>query len=353
MTAGHWDSLPLFALVDGAEFGPGLSDQQAEFLAREHRIVVLGKWVGRTRHGSTEAGNAVALRRLKELNPAVQVLCFWAVNDQFSDFYESSAVGRVPRDFVLRSPAGGDYITMPHHPDIFAWNTANPALREWWVSTIVARLLGEGYDGVHVDGIKQYVMRSHVHAAVLGEEPARDLAAGVGEMLAGLRTALAGSGKLIVYNGIKSSPAWTDGGARYLDAGLADGVLLESFGGGAPPSHEPAWMVADMDLALNLARHDRTIVFGTRPEAGRNAGDSLQFSLACFLCCAGPRSYFRFPLPGLGRERLAPYLRPIGPPRSPAERFDDGTRFRRDFEHVSVDVNVSSRAVRIDWAADG
>ncbi|GIF08242.1 putative glycoside hydrolase [Actinoplanes siamensis] len=349
MTTGHWDSLPLFAHVDGAEYGDGLTDAQAEFLAHEHRIVVLGKWVGRTRHGSTEAGNAIALRRLKEINPDLRVHCFWAVNDQFSAFHAAAAVARVPQDYIVRHPDGGEYLSMPHHQDIFAWDTSHPELRKWWVTTIVDRVLEEGWDGVHVDGIKQYVMRRHVKAAALGHEVAAALAAGVDILLADLRAAL--PDRPILYNGIKSSPWWPDGGRRYLDAGLADGVLLESFGCGAAPSAEPAWMLADLDLVSALDRRNKVVVFGSKPDARPDPAEALRFSLACFLCSAGSNSYLRFPLPGLGRETFAPYLRPIGAPRGPAERLDGGLRLRRDFERVSVEVDLDTGAARFDWAA--
>ena len=342
MGPAHWDSLPLAACVDGAEHGDGLSPEQAEFLANTHRIVVLGKWVGRDRHGSSEKGNAVALRQLKAVNPDVLVCCFWAVNDQFSAFYESASRDSVPREFLLFSPGGGEHISMPHHPDIYAWDTANPALRAWWVETVVGRVLADGYDGVHVDGIKPYVLRSHVVAAALGDEVARGVAAGVDAMMADLRAALAGTGKLVLYNGIKSSHLWPDGGTRYLTAGLADGVLLESFGCGSHPSPSPAAMAADMDLVARVDGSGGTALFGSKPDSP----DAFGFSLACFLCCAGENSFFRFPLPGLGLDAFAPYLRPFGTP-GPVER--DGTRYRREFEHASVEVDLATRAARINW----
>ena len=352
MTAAHWNSLPLFAHVDGAEYGEGLSREQAEFLATSHRIVVLGKWIGHTTHGSAEAGNAVALRQLKDINPDVQVYCFWAIKDQFGWFYDSAKIERMPSDFVLRTREGSDYVSMAHHPEVLAWNTANPAMRDWWVSTIMDRVLGGGFDGLLVDGIKPYIMRSHELAAAVGDDVAAEVGAGVDTLLADLREKLSRSGIPIVYNGIKTSPLWSDGGVRYLDSGLADGVMLESFGCGTAPSHEPASMATDMELVSSIDRRGKVVVFGAKADTRPDPADSVKFSLVCFLCCAGSNSYFRMPLPDVGREALAPYVRPIGAPRSPAERDADGIRWRREFEHVSVEVDIASGAAHLHWADD-
>lgn len=353
MAREHWDTVPLFAYLEGERFGNGLSDEELSLLAEHYQVVVLGKWVGRLRRGSAEAGNVEALDQLKQRNPELPVYCWWSVKDCPTLFFDSMAEGRLPDDYFARDLDGELYFSVPEHPDVLAWNTANPDMRRWWVTTIVDHVLTQGFDGVLIDGVKRYVMRSDVIAQVLGDDVSRGIAAGVDALMTDLHGALADTGKATVYNGIKTGPQWADGGTGYLDTDLANGVMLESFGRGSPPSSEPAAMVADMSIVTRIANQDKAVLFVAGPQTPPSPDRAFEFALACFLCCAGDNSYFQFA--GLSLTTHGPnraYHRPLGAPRGPAEPTSDALGLRRDFEHASVNVDVSTGRSTISWFVD-
>ncbi|MEV2225917.1 putative glycoside hydrolase [Nocardia vinacea] len=350
MSNGHWDKVPLFAHLDGPDFGLGIADSDASSIGNRSRIVILGKWVGFVKRGSAESGILESFRQIKKANSGTQVYFPWSACDYFPRFYASMSGNRQCEDYALRIRRDGKLHTPTSgHADALLWDTSNPEMREWWVTTIADEVRREGYDGVYVDGIKQFVMRQNEAARYIGARLAHDLAAGVDEMMGKLRCALIPLGTSIIYNGAKTSPQWPDGGTRFADNGLADGVLLQSFGRNSSPSPEPAAMAADMDIVARLSRRRRIVAFTAGPDTVPESAAALEFSLACFLCCAGEDSYFRFADPGLDVRSCAIYDRELGPPESGVQLIDGKMRYARNFENATVEADLVSRTARIVW----
>ncbi|MGK8504501.1 putative glycoside hydrolase [Nocardia asiatica] len=323
-------------------------------IANRCEIVILGKWLGRTKWGNTEAGSADAFDRIKADNPTTQVFYSWSACDYFTSFYESMQDGKLPELYALKVPDGNEYGYLNSwHSDALFWDTSNREMREWWVECISDEVRRIGYDGVYVDGIKQYVMRLEEMRTIAGHELADQLATGVSKMMSALRAELRPYGTKVIYNGIKHSPLWPDGGARFVYDDLADGVLLESFGRNAPPSPEPSAMVADMSLAASLDASERIVAFTAGRDTAPNNPKVLEFAIGCFLACAGDNSFFRFVEDRDDLHSSELYGRSLGPPKGPAEKKEASLAYSREFEYATVDVDIDTRKARIVWKARG
>ncbi|WP_241474281.1 putative glycoside hydrolase [Mycolicibacterium neoaurum] len=350
MNKRRWDRVPTFAYLDGPNYAFGIPDEQLNLISERISFVILGKWVGRLKCGSSESGSAAAMKQIKLRNPHVGVYFSWSACDYFTAFYKSMERGRLPESYAVRALdfEKNGYLASTHADALF-WNTSHANMRNWWVSTVEHEVRRVGYDGVYVDGIKQYILRKEEIGEIVGESLAIQLADGVHSMMADLRDAPGLGRTSIIYNGIKSSPEWPDGGSRFVEKELADGVVLESFGMNSAPSPEPEAMAADMALVSTLDGRGNLVAFTSGEDTCPGSSNALEFGLACFLCCAGENSYFRFS--GSDAEAqfrdLSEYV--VGPPRTVLQQDRGSMTFRREFECATVEVDLKARESHIQW----
>ena len=81
------------------------------------------------------------------------------------------------------------------------------------------------------------------------------------------------------------------------------------------------------------------------------AARNITFPLAGFLIAAGPNCYFQYTW-GWSSDNgtfdwYPEFDKPLGAPKGDATR--DGFKYTREFEHVSVFVDLETKTGRIDW----
>ncbi|NBQ57215.1 MAG: hypothetical protein EBU32_02250 [Opitutaceae bacterium] len=343
-----WDRVPL-----NIHFGKrpaDLTDAEVEFVARHSSLIALEKSHGVTPHGSTEAGIADSARRITQRNPAAKVLFYF---NAFINWSGYDAFKTYRPEWTLRS-ASGEIIKHPSgtpRPD-----PSNADFREWWSDVVANANRSAPLGGVFIDALPQAL--TPALAKQVGEEKARDIVAGLREMI-NLTKRKLGPDRFVVANGLRTTDF-----REILDWEGIDGVMIEHFG--AFKTDSPTDIKTDLDsIALAAAKGKFVVIKGwpgfnwldkemmQRPYAEllRLARESLTFPLACFLIAAQPGSHFCYSWGYTDTHGMldayAEFDRPLGPPKTDA--VWTGLTATREFAHASVWVDLTSKQARIDW----
>jgi hypothetical protein len=343
-----WSHVPVnihFGQTDG-----DLTDAQIDFLSGHADIVTLEKGHGAGVHGSTERGIAETARRIKARNPHVKVLFYF---NTFINWPRYESFESYNPEWTLRGPTGE---ILTHRSGRPRPDLSNPAFREWW-SDVVAREMRRGpVDGLFADALAQALQPGL--ARTLGGAKARAVATGLEEMMV-LTKRKIGPDKIILANGTRGVE-----NRGLLDWPGVDGIMIEHFD--AFSSRQPEQLKADLDTMELAAQRGKLVSLKgwpgftwmddetmKRPKAEllAVARDRITFPLACFLVAAQPGGYFCYSW-GYRESHgtLDPYpelRRPLGPPKSAATW--NGLQATREFEHVSVWVDLETKRARLDW----
>jgi hypothetical protein len=206
--------------------------------------------------------------------------------------------------------------------------------------------------------------------AEIGKAKKDGVLEGYTSMVAETRRAL-GPDKLMVANVLR---------ARFADSGMDrlrafDGSYIEAFETTVGKIPVKDYVAKGIAAFQEAARQGFVIAFTAGlgeegPEAGKaneartdeirtglkneQASDRrFQYILALFLVCAEKNSYF-CPHDGYDAKKSKLWMkpcpefeRPLGAPKGPAVRA--GYTYTREFEHVSVCVDIEQKNARIDW----
>lgn len=331
---GHWDEVPLYGHLGKPT---AFTDAEVTFLVNNYSIV-LEKFMGKAQKNNAEAASAAACAQIKKKSPKTQVFYYWNSAVDWVDLYASTK--SLPSAYTLTQTNGKPFVP---RADTLGFDTSNPDLRSWWVDQAANQVTKVGYDGVFIDGIKRYAERTDILVPLIGAKKQKDVTAGLGTMMSALRAKL-GTGKTIIYNGIDYSPAyWADGGKLYLDQ--TDGVMLEKFDG------PTAQLAGNMDLCQQVAQAGKMIAFCG---SGPLQASGVDFPLACFLCVAGAKSYFRYARLGDWMsdsgvlQSFPQFQKQLGAPAGPATK--NGLTYTRTFQHAKVSADVQAGKGIIVWS---
>jgi hypothetical protein len=361
LPAFSWDRLPRYMHIR----------KESAFTADELRylasfpLVTFEKYTGNKDSGSPEAGTLAAARAVKAINPATKVLYYRNVIVHYGGYAADAALTNVPNAFLV-GRNGSDKLVRGRVP---AYDLANPKVRDWWVANAKQVCADPAIDGLFLDGNVKVLEPSYLLGEI-GKAKKESVLDGYTAMMEATRRAL-GPEKLMLANVLR---------ARFPDSGMGrlrafDGSYIEAFettvgkipvkdyvAKGITAFQEAARQGAVIAFTAGLgeesgdagkANEARTDEIRTAPKKEDVSDHRFQYLLALFLICAEKHSYF-FAHDGYDaknstqwRKPRPEFERPLGAPKGPAVRA--GYTYTREFEHVSVFVDIEQKTARIDW----
>ena len=344
-----WDRVPLYAHLG---IGAGLKPEQYEFLADHFNLITFTG--GILRDASVEPNIAATARAIKQRNPRAKVLFYWASDMPKHQWKDSNAT----------FPEGGYLHVKKKRKDSLQFDVRRQDVRDWWSGIAGKTVHQYGCDGIFVDGATAG-RPDGPWSKMVGAEQAAVMDQGVFTMLKQAREKM-GPGKLILFNPLHGYDKDHPGlGEQYLP--VTDGAMVDDFDRGANVRQQsPEYLASTIEVMRKAARDDKIVIFKGWPgftwwsdkelmkkpheEQLRVAREQIIFPLACFLTGAGRHCYFCYTWGWLGEygtfDWYPEFDKKLGAPKGEATR--DGWIFRRDFEHVSVFVDVEKKTAKIN-----
>jgi len=342
-----WEHVPVYAHV--GKTSDDFTTEELDFLAKHFNFITIEKDQASHKHGSTEAGFAVAAREIKQRNPHAKVLFYWNASlDTASNRGGYQAMQTFPTDGFLNGSQGKPVLRRKTVPN---YDLTRPDVRGWWSDAAAKAVREYGADGIFADAMGQSRDKG------LDDKKLAALVAARVDLLEETRRKI-GPDKLIVYNGLMK-----DDPKKLLQ--FADGAMIESFD--HPKYGEGKEELAAFFEATHAAAQDGKIVllkgwpgFSFREtdmmqkphdELLRLARERITFPLACFLVAAEPNCYFCYTW-GYREKHgtfdwYPEFNKPLGAPLGEAKKT--GWSYQREFAHASVSVNLETKTARIDW----
>jgi len=238
------------------------------------------------------------------------------------------------------------------------YDLSNPEVRKWWTDVAKKAVVDGSSDGVFMDAFPQIVASANM--AIWGEEKYIAIQEGLKEIIRTTRGKI-GADKLIVYNGIRSTPQNKIG---YDFPEYTDAVMIEHFGSFQSGSKE--CMLADIQEMIKAGKLGKIVVLKTWPgftfiepeamkmpqnEKREIAKKNITFPLACFLVGAQKYSYliynWGYRIENGCMDWYPEFDKPLGKPLCDAVM--NGWELSREFEHVSVWVNLETKEAKLNW----
>jgi hypothetical protein len=346
-----WDKVPV-AFHFGKE--GDLSSDDVKFISSHSNFIVLEKGHGLPKYKNTETGIEEDAKRLKKLNPDIKVIFYW---NSFLDYsmYEAHNVYENHPEWWLKTLDGSYDLK---NGKIKRYDLSNPKVREWWVETAKKQILNGSTDGVFMDAFIQ--VTSPANKKLWGEAKFNSIQEGLKILIEETRAVL-GNDKLIVYNGIRSTPRRNVGNA-FPDH--TDAVMIEHFGILQSASKES--MLKDIQEMEKAGKTGKIVVFKgwpgyawihkgfmSKPHKEKQiiSKENITFPLASFLAGAQENSYFiynwgyRFKHGAL--DWYPEFDKPLGKPLH--DMKVNKWQLTRDFEHASIWVNLETKEANIIW----
>jgi hypothetical protein len=361
LPAFSWDRVPRYMHI---RKDTAFSADEIRYLA-SFPLVTFEKYTGNKDFGSPEAGTLAAARAVKAINPATKVLYYRNVIVHYGGYAADAALTNVASAFLV----GKDNNDKLVRGKVPAYDLTNAKVRDWWVGNAKQVCADPAIDGLFLDGNVKVLEPTYLLAEI-GKAKKDGVLEGYTSMIAETRQAL-GPDKLMVANVLR---------ARFPDAGMDrlrafDGSYIEAFETTVGKIPVKDYVAKGIAAFQEAARQGFVIAFTAGlgeegPEAGKaneartdeirtglkneQASDRrFQYILALFLVCAEKNSYF-CPHDGYDAKKSKLWMkpcpefeRPLGEPKGPAVRA--GYTYKREFEHVSVCVDIEQKTARIDW----
>jgi len=347
-----WDKVPIafhFGKSDGL-----LTKAEAQFVASRSNFICLEKGHASHTLGSTEAGIEAEARQLKELNPKMKVIFYW---NTFLDYgmYDAHDEYAERPEWWLRKRDGALDLK---NGQLMRYDLSNPDFREWWTDIAAKAVLEGSSDGVFMDAFPQVI--SEANRKLWGDVKYEAIQQGLLDIIRETREKI-GDDKLIVYNGIRSTPSWSMG---LVAPEHTDAAMIEHFGNFQSSTKE--MMLRDILEMESAGKSGKIVVM--KGWAGftfidqeamakplevkqRIAKESLLFPLACFLAGAQENSYFiynwGYRMANGCLEWYPEFDKPLGNPLGDMVR--NGWELSREYAHASVWVDLESKEAEIQW----
>ncbi|WP_299668817.1 putative glycoside hydrolase [uncultured Polaribacter sp.] len=331
-----------------------LTNDEAKFIASHSNFIVLEKGHGLPTYKNTETGIKHDAKKLKKLSPNIKVIFYW---NAFLDYpmYKAHNVYNNHPEWWLRKKDGELDFKNKH---IKRYDLSNSELRKWWVETAKKEIVNGATDGVFMDAFIQ--VASKANTELWGQEKYNAIQQGLKDLIKETRKAL-GDDKLIVYNGIRSTPN-TNTGNNFPEH--TDAVMIEHFG--IIKSNSKESMLKDIQEMEKAGKMGKIVVFKGWPgytwidkdfmakplkEKQKISKKNITFPLASFLAGAQENSYFiynwgyRFIHGAI--DWYPEFDKPLGKPLH--EMKISGWELTRDFEHAAIWVNLETKKAKIHW----
>jgi hypothetical protein len=356
-----WDRLPLYTHVRKvAAFTP----EELNYLAT-FPLITFEKTTGAHTYGSTDAGTIAAAKAVKAINPKSRILFYRNVFVHYGGYSFDQELEGIDAWFIRDQWGRGKFVRERAE----AYDLTNPDLTDWWVRTAAGGCADDAIDGLFLDG--NIKVLSHYRRGAFQPGQKEAIAAAYHDMMKETRAALP-EGKLMLANIIRAM--LPDSGMKALEH--FDGSYLEGFTLPVGDTGSADYIVKGIEAVQTAARQGKIIAMTLG--LGESAADEdkvddsrakldglsglqkrINYYIALFLVCAEKYSYLNLHdgycvdtrngrcMSKVWLKRFPEYDRPLGPPKGPAKR--DGYVFTREFEHVSVRVDVESQVGEVVW----
>ncbi len=347
-----WDKVPVafhFAKRTGL-----MTPEEANFVVSHASFICLEKGHGGSEFKSTEEGIEKEAQQLKRLNPNMKVIFYWNTFLDYPMFEAHEEYSQHPEWWLKTKDGDLDL----KNGNIKRYDLSNPEVRNWW-SDVAKKALDEGSsDGVFMDAFPQIAASGNKQ--LWGEDKYQAIQQGLKDVIRETRQKV-GANKLIVYNGIRSTP---DQKIGYDFPEHTDAVMIEHFGNFNSGSKE--CMMADIQAMSDAGKQGKIVVLKAWPgftfidqeakklpldEKRKMAQKNITFPLACFLAGAQKHSYFIYNWGYVidnGCLEWYPELdRPLGEPLG--DVTINGWELNREFEYLSVWVNLETKEAKLNW----
>jgi len=347
-----WDKVPV-----AFHFGKSnslMTEAEANFVASRSNFICLEKGHAVKQFGDTETGIEKEAQQLKKLNPDMKVIFYWNTFLDYAMYKAHEEYGKHP-EWWLRTKDGD--LDLKNN-SLKRYDLSNPAVRQWW-TTVASEAVNKGSaDGIFMDAFPQITHKRNI--ALWGQEKYDAIQQGLRDIIKETRQKI-GEDKLIVYNGIRSTPSWK---ADYDFPDYTDAAMIEHFGEFQSTSKE--CMLRDIQEMEKACKNGKIVVFKGWPgftftdrkamrkplaEKREIAKKNLLFPLAAFLVGTQENSYFvynwGYRMDNGCLEWYPEFDKPLGEPLGDMVR--DGWTLSRQFKHASVWVDLAERRAKIDW----
>lgn len=347
-----WDTVPI-AFHFGKAAGL-MTPAEAEFVAARSNFICLEKGHGVRTHGSTEAGIEAEAQQLKKLNPKMKVIFYWNTFLDYAMYDAHDDYTKQPELWLRKADGDLDFKSK----GLKRYDLSNPDFRDWWTDVAADAILNGNTDGVFMDAFPQVEKEGNIE--LWGQEKYDAIQQGLKDIIRETREKL-GDDKLIVYNGIRSTPNWSMG---TVETEYTDAAMIEHFGYFNSRSKElmlqdilemeragKAGEIVVMKAWPGFAWIDKEMMKKPLKQKRKLAQDNLLFPLACFLAGAQENCYliynwgYRMEMGCL--EWYPEFDKPLGKPLNEMSR--DGWKLSREYEHASVKVDLESKEAEIEW----
>jgi hypothetical protein len=347
-----WDHVPI-AFHFGKK-GTLLTDSEAKFVTSKSNFIVLEKGHGSPEYKYTEDAIEEDAKKLKKLNPDMKVIFYWNSFLDYNSYRAHEIYQKHPEWWLTQKDGELDFKSK----GLKRYDLSNPKVRDWWTDVVKNNIVGKSADGVFMDAFIQVTAPDN--EKLLGKGKFDAIQKGLKDLIKETRVKLGGD-KLIVYNGIRSTPD-RNVGNNYPD--YTDVVMIEHFGIINSTSKES--MLQDILEMEKAGKSGKSVVFKTWPgyawidnefmkkplkEKQVICKKNITFPLAAFLAGAQEHAYFiynwgyRMEMGCL--EWYPEFDKPLGKPLD--DMKVNGWELSRHYEHVSVWVNLETKEVKLDW----
>ena len=347
-----WDKVPV-----AFHFGKKkdlLTKSEAKFIASHSNFIVLEKAHGFPKYKYSEEAIAADAKVLKALNPDMKVVFYW---NAFLDYsmYKAHEDYQTKSEWWLKTKTGELDLK---DGKLKRYDLSLPELRDWWSDIALENLKNENVDGVFFDALVQ--VTNPGNKRLWGVEKFNAIQQGLKDLIKETRAKI-GDEKLIIYNGIRSTPL-RNSGNDFPD--FTDGVMIEHFGYFNSKTKES--MLKDIQEMEKAGKSGKIVVFKTWPENAwvnkkfmaksekekeKISKEHLTFALASFLAGAQKHSYISYNWGyrlSMGSLLWYPeFDKPLGKPLDDMQV--NGWVLTRNYEHASVWVDLENKKATIDW----
>ena len=334
-----------------------LTLQEAEFIATKTSLITFEKAhaLGKRVMLNTEESILHDAKVLKRINPEIKVFFYWNALLDYPFYKASSEFNSNPYWWLKKKDGTLDIKSNT----LKKYDLTEVKLRKWWVNVVKKNIDNNYIDGVFIDALNQ--VKADFNIRSLGEEKFKEMNSAVDQLMKETREKI-GANKMILWNGIRSTPHKTVGN-DYLDE--TDAVMIEHFG--AFHSISPESMASDLDKMHEAGKAKKIVIFKGWPgftwldkeemalpleKKLQIARSNIEFPLAAFLIAAQEYAYFvynwGYRMDYGGLEWYPEYDKPLGKPLGNFTK--KGFVYTREFEHASVYLDLKEiKNTKISW----
>lgn len=347
-----WDKVPV--AFHFGKSGALLTPEEAEFVASRSHFICLEKGHGSKQFKHTEDAIEQEAKQLKKLNPDMKVIFYWNTFLDYPMFRAHDHYQKHPEWWLKRSNGELDL----KQGRFKRYDLSNQNVRDWWVDVAHEAVVQGSCDGVFMDAFPQVAAPGNKRA--WGNDKYQAIQQGLAEIVKETREKL-GEDKLIIYNGIRSTPPRKIGNDFMQQT---DAVMIEHFGHFRSDTKE--CLLADIQEITKAGKGGKIVVVKAWPgfswldkeamkkpreEKRKLAAKNITFPLAAFLVAAQEHAHFIYSW-GYVMDRgclewYPEFDQKLGPPL--ADAVQSGWVFKRDFKQASVWVDLEKEQARIDW----